>query len=46
MCKDPFGGNANENSGLLLHDFYKICDMQKFNNVESGIIKLKYHARP
>jgi hypothetical protein len=26
---------------MRLHDFYEICDMQKFKNVDKSIVKLK-----
>ena len=30
-----------ENASMHFHDFVEICDMQKFKNVESDILKLK-----
>jgi hypothetical protein len=41
IAKDQFGGSANEDAFMHLHDFCKICDMQKFKNVENDIVKLK-----
>jgi hypothetical protein len=41
IAKDQFGGSASEDVSMHLHDFCKICDMQKFRNVENEIVKLK-----
>ena len=39
--KKKFGGSAVEDASMHLHDFVEICDMQKFKNVESDVLKLK-----
>ena len=41
ITREQFGGSAMEDASMHLHDFVKICDMQKFKNVESDILKLK-----
>jgi hypothetical protein len=41
IAKDQFGGSTSEDASMYLHDFCEICDMQKFNNVENNIVKLK-----
>ena len=38
---EQFGGSAMEDASMHLHDFVEICDMQKFKDVESDILKLK-----
>ena len=38
LIREQFGG---EDACVHLHDFVEICDMQKFKNVESDILKLK-----
>ena len=41
ITREQFGGSAMEDASMHLHDFIEICDMQKFKNVESDILKLK-----
>ena len=41
ITREQFGGSAMEDASMHLHDFVEICDMQKFKNVESDILKLK-----
>jgi hypothetical protein len=41
IAKDQFGGSASEDASMHLHDFCEIFDMQKFENVENHIVKLK-----
>jgi hypothetical protein len=41
ITRKQFGGSAMEDASMHLHDFVEICDMQKFKNVESDILKLK-----
>jgi hypothetical protein len=41
IAKDQFGGSASEDASMHLHDFCEICDMQNFEHVENGIVKLK-----
>ena len=41
ITREQFGGSAVEDTSMHLHDFVEICDMQKFKNVESDILKLK-----
>jgi hypothetical protein len=41
VAKDQFGGSASEDVSMHLHDFCKICDMQKCKNVENDVVKLK-----
>ena len=41
ITSEQFGGSAMEDASMHLHDFVEICDMQKFKNVESDILKLK-----
>ena len=40
ITREQFGGSAVDAS-MHLHDFVEICDMQKFENVESDVLKLK-----
>ena len=40
ITREQFGGSAMEYASMHLHDFVEICDMQKFKNVESDILKL------
>ena len=40
ITREQFGGSTVEDASMHLHDFV-ICDMQKFKNVESDILKLK-----
>jgi hypothetical protein len=41
ITREQFGGSAVEDASMHLHDFIEICDMQKFKNVESNVLKLK-----
>ena len=41
ITREQFGGSAMEDASMHLHDFVEICDMQKFKNVESDILKQK-----
>jgi hypothetical protein len=41
ITREQFGGSTVEDASMHLHDFVEICDMQKFKNVESDILKLK-----
>jgi hypothetical protein len=41
ITREQFGGSSSEDASMHLHDFCEICDMQKFNNVENNIVKLK-----
>jgi hypothetical protein len=41
ITRDQFGGSAQEDASMHLHDFIEICDMQKFKNVENDVLKLK-----
>ena len=41
ITREQFCGSAMEDASMRLHDFVEICDMQKFKNVESDILKLK-----
>jgi hypothetical protein len=41
ITREQFGGSAQEDASMHLHDFIKICDMQKFKNVENDVLKLK-----
>ena len=41
ITREQFGGSAMEDDSMHLHDFVEICDMQKFKNVESDVLKLK-----
>lgn len=41
ITREQFGGSAMEDASMHLHDFMEICDMQKFKNVESSVLKLK-----
>ena len=41
ITREQFGGSAMEDASMHLHDFVEICDMQKFKNVESDVLKLK-----
>jgi hypothetical protein len=41
ITREKFGGSAQEEASMHLHDFIEICDMQKFKNVENDVLKLK-----
>jgi hypothetical protein len=41
ITREQFGGSAQEDASMHLHDFIEICDMQKFKNVENDVLKLK-----
>ena len=41
ITREQFGSSATEDAYMHCHDFIQICDMQKFKNVESDILKLK-----
>jgi hypothetical protein len=41
ICKDLFGGSANENISMHLPDFCDICDTRKFKDIDNAIVKLK-----
>jgi hypothetical protein len=41
ITREQFGGSAQEDASMHLHDFIEICDMQKFKNVENDFLKLK-----
>ena len=41
ITREQFGGSANEDASMNLHDFCEICHVQKFKNVENDILKLK-----
>jgi hypothetical protein len=41
ITREQFGGSAQVDASMHLHDFIEICDMQKFNNVENNVLKLK-----
>jgi hypothetical protein len=41
IAKDQVGGSASEDASTHLHQFFDICDMQKFKNVKNDIFKLK-----
>jgi hypothetical protein len=41
ITREQFGGSAQEDASMNVHDFIEICDMQKFKNVENVVLKLK-----
>jgi hypothetical protein len=41
ITREQFGGSAQEDAFMHLHDFIEICDRQKFKNVENDALKLK-----
>jgi hypothetical protein len=41
ITRELFGGSAQEDASMHLHDFIEICDMQKFKYVENDVLKLK-----
>jgi hypothetical protein len=41
IAKEQFGGSASEDASMYLHDLCEVCDMQKFENMENNIVKLK-----
>jgi hypothetical protein len=43
ITREKFGGSAQEDASMHLHDFIEICDMQKFKNVENDVLKLKLY---
>jgi hypothetical protein len=40
IYKDQFGASASVDASMH-HDFYEICDMQKFRNIDNTTLKLK-----
>jgi hypothetical protein len=40
--KEQFFGASTEDDAAHLNNFVELCEMQKYNNVESNIIKLKF----
>ena len=41
VMKDQFSGNPNEDAASHLNTFVELCDMQKKNNVDNDVVKLK-----
>jgi hypothetical protein len=41
ITREQFGGSAQEDASMHLHEFIEICDMQKFKNVENDVLKIK-----
>jgi hypothetical protein len=39
--KEQFSGASTEDAAAHLNNFVELCEMQKYENVESDIIKLK-----
>ena len=39
--KDPFSGLPSEDAATHLNSFVDLCDMQKKNDVDNDIVKLK-----
>ena len=41
VMKDQFSGASTDDAASHLNNFVELCDMQKYKEVESDIIKLK-----
>jgi hypothetical protein len=41
VMKEQFSGASTDDAAAHLHNFVELCEMQKYENVDSDIIKLK-----
>lgn len=44
VMKEQFGETFNEDVASHVHNFVKVCDMQKYKEIESDYVKLKLFA--
>ena len=42
VMKKQFSGAGTDNVASHLNNFFELCDMQKYKEVEGGIIKVKF----